>query len=321
MQVTIFRITQQRTLEPIPLEGFSSTWPKDDTHRWIDIEAQSTEEIEDLLSPFGMTREIVERCVEPGRGVYVAPHDEALYLEIPTLADWHAASPIYLSIVCMRTTLITIHREAIPSVASLGVALTGKKRLSTVSTSALLHDLLEDIVDQCYKMLIEVRERFDALTAAFIENPHSIETGNLIELRQPITNLRTTLEDYLHCNNLLLNVKSEIFDTQGLRDQLTNLGRNAERLLNTVSRYQDQGRNLYQFLLAASQEKTNNRLRVLTIISAVFLPLSVLSGIFGMNFVDMPGTDSHWGFLVAIGVMVAFGVAALSFFYRRGWFD
>ncbi len=65
----------------------------------------------------------------------------------------------------------------------------------------------------------------------------------------------------------------------------------------------------------------DNRLRVLTILSAVFLPLTVLGGIFGMNFQHIPAIDWEYGYFAVLGLMVTIVAIMLGFFYRRGWFD
>ena len=65
---------------------------------------------------------------------------------------------------------------------------------------------------------------------------------------------------------------------------------------------------------------TERRLRFLTVLSAVFLPLSLTAGIYGMNFANMPELQTSYGYEVILGLMVALGVAALLYFHRKGWF-
>ena len=80
-------------------------------------------------------------------------------------------------------------------------------------------------------------------------------------------------------------------------------------------------KDLQQDFLLNIQRKVDNRLRVLTILSAVFLPLTVLGGIYGMNFKYIPVIDWEYGYFVVLGAMVTIVAIMLGFFYRRGWFD
>ena len=68
------------------------------------------------------------------------------------------------------------------------------------------------------------------------------------------------------------------------------------------------------------QAVTERRLRFLTVLSAVFLPLGLIAGIYGMNFANMPELQSKYGYELVLGLMVALGAAALLYFHRKGWF-
>jgi magnesium transporter len=69
------------------------------------------------------------------------------------------------------------------------------------------------------------------------------------------------------------------------------------------------------------QDKMNSRLQTLTLISAVFLPLTLLAGIYGMNFAHMPELQWLYGYPGVLGFMVGIVVVMLYVFYRRGWFQ
>ena len=70
-----------------------------------------------------------------------------------------------------------------------------------------------------------------------------------------------------------------------------------------------------------AQDETNRRLNVLTILSAIFNPATLLAGIWGMNFVNMPLLGNPYGYYVAMSIMVIIGVLMYLFFRRGGWFD
>ena len=69
------------------------------------------------------------------------------------------------------------------------------------------------------------------------------------------------------------------------------------------------------------QDRTNRRLAVLTVLSAVFLPLTLVAGIYGMNFEFMPELGYRYAYFLALGAMVALAVGLIYFFRSRGWFD
>jgi magnesium transporter len=74
----------------------------------------------------------------------------------------------------------------------------------------------------------------------------------------------------------------------------------------------------YQLLL---QKKANKRLNFLTIIQAIFVPLTLLAGIYGMNFQHIPELELQYGYFISLGLMVIIAIAFLWYFYKHGWFD
>ena len=70
-----------------------------------------------------------------------------------------------------------------------------------------------------------------------------------------------------------------------------------------------------------AQNKTNHRLAVLTVFSAIFMPLTLMAGIWGMNFESMPELKSSIGYPLALGLMALIGSAMYLFFRKGGWFD
>ena len=69
------------------------------------------------------------------------------------------------------------------------------------------------------------------------------------------------------------------------------------------------------------QNKSNKRLNFLTIIQAIFVPLTLLAGIYGMNFAFMPELNFRYGYFIFLGIMVVIALVFLRYFYKHGWFD
>ena len=68
------------------------------------------------------------------------------------------------------------------------------------------------------------------------------------------------------------------------------------------------------------QEKGNARLNTLTIIQSIFVPLTFIAGVYGMNFVRMPELEWHNGYFFVLGLMLVIGIGGLALFYKNGWF-
>jgi Mg2+ and Co2+ transporter CorA len=90
-----------------------------------------------------------------------------------------------------------------------------------------------------------------------------------------------------------------------------------ERVLTHVRRLEHSAETAVQMHFSALSHRTNDIMRTLTVLTAVFLPLNLITGFFGMNFEFMPLVHSTTGWFIAFGVMVAIGLGSLGFFWRK----
>jgi magnesium transporter len=108
------------------------------------------------------------------------------------------------------------------------------------------------------------------------------------------------------------------------REAQTKLFRRAAQAIRSMrerlEHFQHRLQELQQQHLMDQQELTASRMRVLTVVSVIFLPLTLIAGIYGMNFQNMPELDEHYAYYIVVSVMVLLGAGMLTLFYRRGWF-
>jgi magnesium transporter len=161
----------------------------------------------------------------------------------------------------------------------------------------------------------------DRLGLALDEEPHSIEVGDILSLKRQVGQLGVTWDDELYCVAALEHAESPVFsiaeDREYFHDLLENLRYGARFYSRLETRLKDMH---FQYMLTL-QDRSEKRLRLLTVISAIFLPLTLLAGIYGMNFEVMPELKTNYGYPLILGLMVVIAGGLLAFFYRCGWFD
>ena len=107
----------------------------------------------------------------------------------------------------------------------------------------------------------------------------------------------------------------------GLKEYFGNLLGGLDHLVQMMQRLDRQLQDARLQYQSALQDKTNRRLNVLTVVQAVFVPASLVAGIYGMNFAWMPELQWPYAYFVTLGLMAVLGLGALLLFYRDGWFD
>ena len=320
MDLKAYEITSQGTLAGIPVESLSPDWRQDETQRWLDVEGGNPEVLRELLAPFDLHPLVMDACTAPGVAGHFTGYEKELYIEFSVLGEGRNPQLTRVSVICLPTTLLTIHHEPVPAMTALTDDLAGNRRLITSNTSGLLYHLFDYIVDRLALRAGPAKARAKAIAKALNEDPDSVEIGEVLNLKSRVGELVDELDAVLFCVSRLRMVKSKAFDPKELGVYLNDLAGALQNIQSTTQRFEASLSDLHQQYVLTQQDKMNSRLQILTVISAVFLPLTLLAGIYGMNFVNMPELQWTYGYLVVIGLMAVIVVAMLYVFYRRGWF-
>jgi len=322
MKFNCYEINQDRFLEPSQTDKLSAKWLTDDVERWVNIEKASEEELKGLLSPLKLHPLVIEGCLSPGFGPRVAAYEKAIFINYPIVPpDNNDHRPAYLSFICLPTTLITIHEEPQANISELIEDLTGERRLLNTSITALLYAILSHLADQNLKIWLESRSKIDQLTDQLEKDPASVDTGDILSLKRTLNQLMARIGELFYCISAIRRVDSKALQIEDYKVYFGDMAASIDNSIRLLENMEKRVRDLHQFYESTQQELTNRRLKVLTILSAVFLPATLIAGIFGMNFKFIPLLELRYGYFVGIGFMVSIVLGMLIYFKKTGWFD
>ena len=318
MVIKTFAIADNSRLKPIPSETRSLEWLKDDVPRWIDIESPEAEKLSVFLAPLDIPRPIIESCLKPSDVPELERYENLIYIEFPIISKNHELRRTYVSIIFLRTTLVTIHMEPISSVSTLTSKLSIESIFHSSSISGLLYEIFVYFIKQTYHFYQDIRHQINNLSDYINENPDSVELRNILDIVRFVDFFISLIEDQHYCIESLLASESKSIGLGDQRQNYKELSRRTQNGLRMLNRYDARVNDLHQHYMLTLQDRTNNRLKVLTVISAIFLPLTLIAGIYGMNFQHMPELDEQHSYFVVLGVMFVIAFAMLIFFYLRG---
>jgi magnesium transporter len=321
MKIRSFEITDQKQIVEVPLETGSPTWFEDPVHRWLDVEAPGDEELDEFLEPFDIDAKMLRERIDPGSTAIFEVFENLLLIRLPTQASAVAVDFTYIAFLCLSTTLVTIHHEPLPSIANLASRLAGRVRLKSATTSALVYQIIARLSGENFFAFGACRQRQEALAKRMIEESEDIEPEEIFTLRRQITNIGDANEDHAFCIDVLQKMETTSFGLADQRELLKGLEHSLERHQRSMDRLEENVKDLHQQFLLTIQDRTSNRLKVLTLLSAVFLPLTLIAGIYGMNFQYMPELGLRYAYYGVLGFMTLVGIGMLAFFYKMGWFD
>ena len=317
MQVDTYRITTDCLLAPVDAREMSDQWFLDDTVRWIKITSATPKEVEQALRPLELEPRIVHACVYP-QPPQVQVFEKVLFLAMP-LWNSHVAATSSFRFVGVATTLITIQEEPLEFIEERAQHLLADQHILDVSVTALALDLVEALMRSQFPLYLTLRADVDAVGDVLEKTPADVGADDLTGLKRRATRLSNLLEDYLYCLLALQEARSETLQLATVRAGFQDLVGNVQKGQKLVARVEDRIRDLRQSSLSYLQESTNRRLNILAVLSAIYLPSTLIAGVYGMNFDNSPITKVPYGYFIVLALMIGLVAGQVWFFYRRGW--
>lgn len=193
-----------------------------------------------------------------------------------------------------------------------------KSRVRKRGTDYLLFALLDCIVDNYYITLDQFEEVIEEIEDRISEDQNNVDKSKihklkkeLLVLRKSIAPLREVISNFSRSDNAIIQEDTQIF--------IRNLYENTIQIIDSVDSYRDMLNSLQDLFIAEVSYKMNKVMQLLTLISVIFIPLTFLAGIYGMNFSYIPELQYKYGYFVLLGVMLCLFSILLIFFKRKKW--
>jgi len=287
----------------------------------VDLSAAEPGSLEARIRAIHENPLVVERCMDPHSVSGVHVYDDMLALQLPMADDWDAPSYPKLAVFAFPNAVISVH------VAAAGRTDDDVERRLAIPIGRPLHaeglllSVLDTLVDRSSEQTLEARACVDRMEKESQQIPDEEQFGiQMLWLKRAAAHFEMAMEAKHRTLTALLSQDSDLIDLRRIREPLRDVVAHIEHSLHYIERVENRLSELDRHFLLLLQDRTNNRLRVLTIVSAIFMPLTLIAGIYGMNFHAMPELSWAYGYPIALLVMLAISVGLLWFFQRRGWF-
>ncbi|MEH2195186.1 MAG: magnesium/cobalt transporter CorA [Nostoc sp.] len=188
----------------------------------------------------------------------------------------------------------------------------------------LAYAVLDAIIDGFFPVLELYGERIEELEEEVIVKPNPQTLQNIYQIRRELLQLRRAIWPQRDAINSLIRDGSELISEE-VRIYLRDCYDHTVQVMDMVETYRELASGLMDVYLSAVSNKMNEIMKVLTIVSTIFIPLTFVAGIYGMNFstekspYNMPELNWYWGYPICLAVMGAIAASLLFFFWQRGW--
>ncbi len=183
----------------------------------------------------------------------------------------------------------------------------------------LAYALMDAVVDQYFIILESLGEELESIEDELIDEPGKGILESIYTLRREVVLLRRSVWPLRETVSSLEKSESEIIE-EPTKMYLRDLHDHTISILETVETFREMLAAMLDSFRSLAGERMNQVMKVLTIIATVFIPLTFIAGIYGMNFENMPELKWPWAYFAALGVMAAVAAAMVVYFKRKRWF-
>lgn len=190
----------------------------------------------------------------------------------------------------------------------------------------LAYSLLDAIIDGFFPVLEFYGERIEELEDEVVENPTRKTLEKIYDIRRELLNLRRAVWPQRDAINRLIRDGNDLISPE-VRIYLRDCYDHLIQVMDMVETYRELTSGLMDVYLSSVSNKMNEVMKFLTVMSTIFIPLTFIAGVYGMNFntekspFNMPELNWYWGYIFFWMMMIAIATSLIIFFWRRGWFD
>jgi len=227
-------------------------------------------------------------------------------------------SIVHISMFVGQNFLITRHAMVSPSIETV-LDRVGRKEIDVSKGSAhLCYQIVRTVIDRYTPIILSLETRLDEMEEQMLEDPNDALLSELVSYNSQLKKLRRIF-GYQQSTLAQLPGSNSLFIGKQSRHEFQDAFEQMERLASLSSLLQELTRDLIDGYISISSHRLNNIMKLLTIASVIFLPLTFIAGIYGMNFENMPELSTAHGYFVVIGVLVFIAGGLLFAFRKMRW--
>lgn len=287
---------------------------------WIDADVSTDRTLERVVGVLPLDIDTLNRLPQEP---FVRDLGDAFVLGVRPLASDQSEAPRSGLLVCVvgRNWFVSLHEGDVGSVEAFADHLRGDSTLGRLESPSFLAHVLEWVMNAYFQRLDELQQTIDDLEVRILrERPRWETVEQLVELRREIGLLRRRLAPHRQVYITLAHPSFDVISGSSAAAEFSVIVDRLETALQTIDTTREMVVGSFDVLMTRTAQRTNDIMRVLTMVSVVLLPATVIAGVFGMNMLPKYLLEV-WVFWAVLGLMllVASGLllAVLAFFSRR----
>ena len=315
----IIRCSSGDRLEEISREAATDLLSRRDANLWLHFDTPTEEELDFLKENFAIHHLTIEDIVNQNQRPKIEPFENYVYLAIHPLrreAKWEI-EPSELDLLLGRGWIVSVHYGPLPGLIDNSQLHERIPAALGRGADFLLYTLVDLVVDSYFPIMDDVEDEIDSLEDRLLLRAHPGDMNRLLSLKRSIVHIRRAVTPQREVLNQLTRHDFPFVRPENLvyfRDVYDHLIRIAEEL----DSLRDILSSVLEIHLASTSNQLNATMKRLTAYGTIFVMITAIAGIYGMNFKFMPELEWRYGYFVVLGVMAAISLGLYFYFKKRG---
>ena len=292
-------------------------WDKKVT--WVDIRTENRIEVVNYFTEHNIFPEVKESLEHPENDTISKVIGDSAVLNLTISDGYNIFSPNYITLIIAKKMLISILPENIKIIKDNREIFEAGLDFD-MFLSNFLYSMINQIMDQSRLNIGYARIQMHEMEKKIEKTPEKVTSVDVMNLNRKISQLADIIEDQYVGYGILSSFKTAehfVIHMEPLREVVKGFG----PLNKTILRLEEKADSVRSYYMLLQQEKATRKINTLTIIQAVFVPLSFIAGVYGMNFVNMPELKWEYGYFIIVGGFALVAGVSLFNIYKKGWFD
>jgi len=314
--------TSNSTPDDLDPQTFSPAETNDWNLVWVDLQGDDAQPHREFLQTrLGLPKLAIDDALRQRHPPKYEDLDDGWCFQLMRGFDGDSSDvksgTIQLALFWRENLVVTRHAKPSASVTEVRKLIEDGEKPVPENASRLLYAIRRKIFDRYLPIMLHIEARLESIEDSLLQQP---DDGLLAELMEFSSQLKRLRRISAYHEKSIVSMRMHNPPKRGVEAaQLTDLFEHAERLHSLATLHYEITSDLINGYLSVSSHRLNNVMRVLTVITALFVPLTFIAGVYGMNFQHMPELATRWGYFVVLGLMAAIAVVLLVLFRRKRW--
>lgn len=288
---------------------------------WVDLSSPTDEESYVLTSEFKFHPLAIEDVLSEMSHPKIDDYDTYLFTIVQVLGPPVQETEIEakgIGLFLTQNAVVTVHFHQVPSLDSVSQRLQRDSRLISRGADFLFHTLLDHIVDTYFSAQNTMEKEVDGVEAEVFEDPDQDILKKMYRIRRDLSIIRRVIVPQSEIMSQFTREKFDVI-TPKAAIYFSDINDHLHVMISTADNQRDSINSAMDLYFSMVSTKTNDVIKFLTILSALFLPATFIVGFYGMNFDTIPEFRWQFGYPFAVLLIAGVIVGLLWFFKRKKW--